>query len=320
MKGTRVDNHKKLMNDSYAFLEKQLEVVDPKIKEPLSGTDWPRDMPVKTGEGIVENVSVIDVSYASSGGDEDALFMDNTNDIPVIQADFGKQVARVFNFQEYIKIGWLDQQKCRKMSLNIEETLNRGIRLHQDKIIDRNVYIGFAKYGSTGLLNNPNIVRGAVATGASGQTDWAHKTADEILDDVNKILSQIWEDNDCASDALPNHILIPVEQYGAMVTRKVSHDSERSIITYIKENNLATQQGTALEISPSKFCKGAGANGTDRMVAYRNQEERIRFSLTVPLKHLPIEIREVSFFTPFFSQFSEVQFIYPTLVRYADGI
>ena len=38
--------------DAYTFLMKELERVDEKILEPLSGTDWPRDMPVITGGGV----------------------------------------------------------------------------------------------------------------------------------------------------------------------------------------------------------------------------------------------------------------------------
>ena len=39
--------------DAYTFLMKELEKVDEKILEPLSGTDWPRDMPVITGGGLM---------------------------------------------------------------------------------------------------------------------------------------------------------------------------------------------------------------------------------------------------------------------------
>ena len=44
-------------NDSYLFLLKELEKVDEKILEPLTGTDWPRDMPVITGGGITESIA-----------------------------------------------------------------------------------------------------------------------------------------------------------------------------------------------------------------------------------------------------------------------
>ena len=64
-----------------------------------------------------------------------------------------------------------------------------------------------------------------------------------------------------------DHILIPVEQFVMLVTRKVSDDSERSILTYVPENNIAVQQGGELTISPCEWCAGVGSNGTDRMVA-----------------------------------------------------
>ena len=59
--------------DSYTFLMKELEKVDENILEPLSGTDWPRDMPVITGGGIIESIASVDVTYASTGGEDDNL-------------------------------------------------------------------------------------------------------------------------------------------------------------------------------------------------------------------------------------------------------
>ena len=97
--------------DSYTYLMKELEKVDETILEPLSGTEWPRDMPVITGGGLVENVAAIDVQYASSGGDDDNLFFEAANDIPVIQADLTKAVARTFNFAEYMAINVMEREK-----------------------------------------------------------------------------------------------------------------------------------------------------------------------------------------------------------------
>ena len=50
--------HRLVANDAYTFLMKELEKVDETILEPLTGTDWPRDMPVVTGGGLVENVKM----------------------------------------------------------------------------------------------------------------------------------------------------------------------------------------------------------------------------------------------------------------------
>ncbi len=308
-------------NDSYLFLMKELEKVDEKILEPLTGTDWPRDMPVITGGGITESIASVDVSYASTGMEDDNIFYDAANDIPVIQADLSKQVARTFSFAEYLVFNRMEKEKMLKVGRDPEYFLNKGIRLHFDKVLDRNVYVGFGKVASTGLCNSVNIARSSAANNAAGtSTRWRDKTADEILMDINAAISAVWEENDCSSDALPDHILIPTEQYGQLVTRKVSEDSECSIKTYVEENNLAAQQGKPLVISPLKWCAGVGSGSSDRMVVYMNQVDRVCFNLTQPLKRFETEYMDMRIKIPYYGQFSEVRFLYPTTVRYMDGI
>ena len=309
-------------NDSYTFLMKELEKTDEKILEPLSGTDWPRDMPVITGGGLVESIATIDVAYASSGGDDDNLFVEAANNIPLIQADMSQSVARTFNFAEYLAFSILEQDKMRQVGRDPQTFLDKGIRLHCDKFLDRNAYVGFTKVKSTGLVNCSSVSRSSAAAHTQGGTDtqWRFKTADEILADINKAISAVWMANDCASDALPDHILVPVEQFGQLVTRKVSDDSERSILTYVLENNLAKQQGIDLMISPCKWCQGVGSSSSDRMVVYMNREDRICFNLTQPLRRMDMEYGDMRVKIPYFSQFSEVRFLYPSTVRYMDGI
>ena len=310
------------VKDGYTFLEKQLEKMDAKILEPLQSTSWPRDMPVETGGGFLENISSIDVEYATTGGDENSLIMEAANDIPVMQADFGKTSWRVFNWAHYFRVPYLQKEKLTQIGTNIEEVLNKGVRLYHDKTVDRNVYKGFVKVGSTGLINNAAVTRVTADphTALGSDTEWINKTPDEILNDFNKAISAIWEANDCSPDAIPNHVLIPVEQFGALVSRKVGVTGDKSIITFLMENNLAKQQGVDLVISPCKWCKGAGSDSSDRMVVYINDVSKIKFNLTAPLKRLTTEVADLQYKVPFVSAFSEVRFLYPTTVRYVDGI
>ena len=245
---------------------------------------------------------------------------DQSRRLAAYQADLSKQVARTFNFAEYMAFSIMEDEKMRKIGRDPVDFLNKGIRLHCDKVIDRNVYKGFSKVNSTGLCNNPQVMRTSAWPGAGGSTQWSGKTADEILEDINRALSAVWSDNDCASDGLPNHILVPVTQYGMLVTRKVSDDSERSILTYVLENNIAAQQGKDLKIDPCKWCSMAGTGSTDRMVVYMNQPDRICFNLTQPLRRLETETADLRIKIPFIAQFSEVRFLYPSTVRYVDAI
>ena len=113
-------------NDAYQFLRRELEKVDEEILEPLTGTDWPRDMPVITGGGLVDSIASVDVTYASSGQEDDNLFYDAYNDIPVIQADLSKQIARTFNFAEYMS--FLNMEKLIQCKNGPEPLKSKGLR------------------------------------------------------------------------------------------------------------------------------------------------------------------------------------------------
>ena len=104
----------------------ELERIDEQILEPLTGTDWPRDMPVITGGGLIESISSIDVTYASTGKDDDNLFFDAANEIPVIQADLSKQVARTFNWAEYMSFTVTEKEKMMSVGRDPETFLNKG--------------------------------------------------------------------------------------------------------------------------------------------------------------------------------------------------
>lgn len=309
------------VQDGMSFLNRELEKVDQKIQEPLSSTWWPRDIPVRTGGGWLDNVAVINVNYATTGADEDSFIGEQNNNIPAMQADFEKNTWALFNWAHYLDVPYLQREKLLQIGRNIEEFLDKGIRLFHDKSIDKNVYKGLTRYNRTGLINNANIYRYSIDDNAANtSTKWEDKTPDEILADVNFIINFTWQSSEYVTAAMANHLLIPPTQYASLVSRKVGTTGDKSILTFLMENNIGAKQGQPLVISPLPFLTGAGTGGVDRMVAYCNNIERIRMDISVPLRRLPTETANLMFRTPFVSQFSEVQFLFPTSVAYGDGI
>ena len=77
-----------------------------------------------------------------------------------------------FNFAEYMAFSILEREKMIQVGRDPETFLNKGIRLHCDKVIDRNVYKGFAKVSSTGLINNPSVTRSTAAPMRSPSNTW----------------------------------------------------------------------------------------------------------------------------------------------------
>ncbi|MBR3242080.1 MAG: DUF2184 domain-containing protein, partial [Parasporobacterium sp.] len=81
----------------------------------------------------------------------------------------------------------------RQVGRDPQTFLDKGIRLHCDKTIDKSVYIGFNKVKSTGLVNNPDVIRSVApsADQTSTNTQWVNKTADQILRDINQVISDV---------------------------------------------------------------------------------------------------------------------------------
>lgn len=312
------------VSSGMAFLVGELEKRDETLHEPLTSITWPRDMPVQTGGGWVDSVSVFDVSYASTEGTDGGLIGNETNELPVIQADVGKDTYKVFQWGHILRVPLINQQKLQKIGRSLDDILNKGLHLVHDKMLDKNVYTGIPSHGSYGLVNDPLIATVTAAPHTSGGTDtqWAGKTPDEILADFNRAILTTWENSEYDLSGMANHFLLPPAQYTMLVERKVGVTGDKSILTYLLENNIGRNQGVDVFIAPSVWCKQAGTAGVDRMVAYCNNVDRVRFDITVPLQRMmtQADATQLAYLTPYVTQFSELQWPYRQHALYMDGI
>lgn len=311
-----------MISGGMAFLIGELEKRDPKLREPLTSITWARDIVAKTGGGWVESTSAYNVSYATTGGGTNGIINGQTNDIPIMQADIGKDVYKVFSWGHILKVPFVDQQKLQGIGRQLDDILDKGIRLNHDKTVDMNVYTGFPDFGTYGLVNNPQVTAVSAVESADSETKWSKKTPDEILMDINKVMTDTWAASGYDLTGMANHILIPPEHYAYLVSQKISEAGNISILQFLLENNIGKNQGIELFIAPSRWCIGAGTAGTDRMVAYANDEDRVQFDITVPLSRVMTQpsVNDLAYLTAYAGQFGEVKFLYLSPAMYVDGI
>lgn len=305
-----------------AFLKGELEKHDPKLYEPLTNVTWQRDIVAKTGGGFVQFTSNMFTNYATTGATTDAFIGGQTNDIPIIQANISKEVYDVLTWSNILRIPFIDQQFLKTASRSLDDLLDTGIKLNYNKALDWLVYMGYENENLPGIFTNPYVFAEMAPTGASGQTEWKTKTHDEILDDINTLLVWTWETSEYDITGMANHVLIPPLQYAYLVSRKVSEAGNVSILKYLEENNIARAQGVDLKIFPSRWGYGTGVGGTDRMVAYRNDEGKINFDLPVPLRRVMTNpaVDQMAYLTAYVAQMGQVKFLYQQTIRYMDGI
>mgnify|MGYP004542965043 CR=1 FL=1 len=305
-----------------AFLEGELEKRDPKIREPLTSVTWQRDIVAETGGGWVDFTSTMDIDYATSAPNQNSLIGGSTDVIPMVEANLNKDIYKVFTWAQAMKVPFVDGQKLQTIGRSIDQMLDRGIRLNYNKSIDQLVYQGFTNVGITGLINSTLVTASMVPTGATGQTGWETKTVDEILWDINKVLTEAWAAAEYDESAMPNHLLLPPAKYAYLVSTRIGTSADENILGYILKNNIANQQGKKLMIFPCRWCAGAGTGGADRMVAYVNDKNFLYFDLPVPLTRAmtqPVAL-QFAYITIFAAQMGQVKILYTQPIRYADGI
>ena len=304
-----------------AFLQSELEKIDPMLREPLTSTTYPRDIEIVTGGGWVETTSVMNVDYAVAGGQTDAIG-GVQNSIRRIQANVSKDVYKTFPYEIAMSIKFQDLQRGNVTPRSIEQIYDDGIRLDYDKFMDLMVYQGNSAYNVAGLVNDSNVTAGSVATGAGASTLWKNKTPDEILYDVNKIIVDAWTASQYDQSAVPNHILIDPANYAYIASTKVSTAADKTILEFLLDNNIAKQKGVNLFIGESRFCIGAGSGSTQRMVAYRNEKRFVCIDVLQPMSRIMTQpnIGNASYDSLYMANVGQVKKLYFEPFRYADGI
>lgn len=305
-----------------AFLVSELEKFDPKLREPLTSTTYPRDIPISSGGGWVEATSAMNVDYAVSGAGEGGGV---SNSIKRIQANVGKDLYKVIPYEIAMSVKYVDVQRGNVTGRSIEQIYDKGIRTDFDKHMDLNTYVGFQNYGTFGLVNQPNVTAVSAAAAAGGSnTDWAHKTPEEILADVNTAILEGWVRSQYDQSAIPNHILIPPKQYAQLVKplSVANTTGAVSIMEYLKQNNIAKEKGVDLQICDCRWCEGAGTGGKDRMVAYVNDDYFVGADVPQALGRAMTQpnVNTASYDSLYMANVGQVKVHYIEPFVYVDGI
>lgn len=309
-----------------AFLVSELEKRDPIIRKPLTSVTYPRDININVGGGWVDYVSAMSVAYGMTGGSQNGpVNAGGANGVPIVQASVDKGLFKAHVFAAALRVMFVDMQKSNFIGRSLDQLLQDGVRLAYDKHMDANTYVGLSEYGTTGLINNPDAVETTVATNgatSNATTKWSGKTPAQILDDINKAITTTWAAAEYDLGAMPNHILIPYEQYTYIMTTKVTDLATETIMDYVLRNNVAAKNGGSLFIGGVKWCKGAGTSGTDRMVVYVNDEKFVNMDELVPMSRIMSQpnTTNVCYDTAYMANVSEVQVFYPQTITYWDGI
>ncbi len=322
----------KTKDSALAFYVNQLENLDKRLYMPLTSVSWGRDIKLRSGITMSdESTSFIQSAFAASGtlsqgngvnspgvGGNMPWISPETTAIPGVSIDGNKITSPLRLLAREISFTSVELDRSQRLGQPIDAQKTDAFNILYQMNTDQMVYIGAPEVGATGLLNNASVTSGSVVAGVSGLTTWANKTPVEILADVNTILESTWAAS--AFAICPSDLLIPPAQFSLLASTLISSAGNQSVLSFLKANSIAmAKNGKELNIQPVKWLTGRGAAGADRMLAYTNDEMRVRFPM-VPVRRETAYYQGIRFVAPYLWAFGIVEFPYPETLQYADGI
>lgn len=305
-----------------AFFVNELDRLDPRFYDPLVDVTWSRDIKLRTDVSISdESTSFILSSFAGGGGitpGGKSWITPATTALPGITVNGARLVAPLRPCARELSYTLIELARSQKLNRPLDVQQHSGINLQYQMEVDEQVYLGDAEMGCKGLVNSDKVTPVGASTKAAGGSDWGKATPDEILADVNTMLSSSWEA--AAYAVVPGKLLLPPKKYSLLTTRKVSDAGNISILKYVMENSIANQRnGSPLDIQPVKWLTGRGASGVDRAVVYTDDENRVRFPL-VPIQRSQPYFMGMRWAAAYYWVLGELEFVYPETILYMDGI
>ena len=305
-----------ITNDADAglgFVESTLTHVEAKVYEKQYRHIVYQDIvPVsnEAGEGATS------ITYYSIDGATMGKFIgDNAIDVPLSDISTEQHIVPValgaVGYQysdEELRQAALLNRPLPQMKANLTM---RGFEEHAQRVC----FVGDATKGLEGLLNNTNVPSASVVNPGSG-TDWASKTAAQILFDINSLFGQVFETTKEVEK--PDTLILPTAQWSFIASTPRSDNSDTTILSYVVQNSPYIK--SADDIKSLSELKGAGAAATDRMMVYTKDIDKVVFHIPMPFRIEQPVRKTIGWKVPAVYKLSGVEFRFPLSAAYADGI
>lgn len=302
-----------------AFFTNQLQRLDPVLNKPLSDFTWARDVDVGDLDIGDETTAFDAVRYSAVGGIQPggkSFIGPKATEIGNVGADYERKSNPTFVWAEAIQKTVIELAQAQKLGRDLNGDLLDALNMKKNVDLQNQVYTGDTLQNVKGLVNSTLVTAATVANGATASPLWTSKTDDEVLQDFNTFLMAAWAQTGYTS--MPRRIGIPPAKFGYLISRKIANGS-MSIAKFLSENSIGnTTNGVPTEFVPMKELVGAGAGGTDRMIAYTKNRANQRIPLSA-MNSTPVQYRDLYQRVVYYCRVGVVEIVKPETIRYADG-
>lgn len=205
-------------------------------------------------------------------------------DIPRVDLRGKRATAQVRSLAAGYGYSIQDIRTARMMGTPLEQRKANAAKQSILSLEDDIAILGDADHGLVGLLSHPNVPDVAIpADGTGSSALWSAKTADLILRDINLLVDQIVTVTNGVES--PDTLALPLTGYNRMATLRVG-DTGQTVLQFLIGTSPYIKN-----VVPWPKLAGKGSGGTDVMIAYRKDPDKL--SLEIPQDFEQMPVREV---------------------------
>jgi hypothetical protein len=246
--------------------------------------------------------------------------------------DFPTADARINQFSQNIEMAaigyrWNIEELAvaARLGIPLDTVKGNAARRAAEEFIDDIVFRGSTDKGYEGLINQSSgitTIDAAAVGNSNGGTNsryWMHKTADQIMADVNTVLTNVFVES--LGVEIADTLLMPLESMTLLGQMQMSQ-LNMTVLEWIVQHNIVKQQtGRDITIRAIRGLETADDAGGGRVVAYRRDPGVLRFYMPMPHRFLPVFQEDpFNYFVPGIFRIGGLDIRRPMAMRYLDQV
>lgn len=242
---------------------------------------------------------------------------DYATDFPRVDVYGIETTVKVHQVQDSYGYNRDEIARAAKVGRPLEAMRASAARKAIEMKLDQIARSGDALTGAKGLYNAVGINTFVTVDGAASTTTWATKTSDEILADMNGIVNfSITATNGIET---PDTLALPMAQYMLISQKRLSNETEKTILQYFKEVNPYITNVIWLNGLSTAGTQGV-TDSTAQYMCWKNSPDKLVFDLPMPFTQEPVIQDGLAFIVPCRAKTAGVTVFYPLSVTKSVGI
>lgn len=252
-----------------------------------------------------------------------ASVIDNySTDLPRADVTGKPSYAQVKSIGDSYGYSAQEMRASRMAGKSLDARKAESARYQIDNLTNKIAWRGDEASGLMGVLSTgQNVPLYTITNGAANKADWASKTADEILADINGMQKQVARVT--KNVERPDTLCVPSDVYMDISTRRIP-DTATTVKAFLLANapylkdiiSAAELDADAVDTNP--YAKATDGKGVAFL--FKNDKRKMALENPMPFMQYPLQVKGLETIIPCEARTAGVIFYYPLSALIAVGV